>query len=114
MSRALRTSSLLQPSTSRSEMTARWFAGSCSIEAALTSRGPAAPMLGVVVGQEPLGLDRGLRDAGGVLQGREGDGAALTLRAGLRGVDEDPEHPGLEGRPTLEPVERPEHAEPRL
>ena len=71
-------------------------------------------MMRMVVGEEAVGIDRRLGDARRIVQRRERDAPALALRAGLRGVDEDPEHPRLERRPALEAVERAEHAQPRL
>ena len=128
-SRALRTSSLVQPSTSRSEITARWFGGSSSIAAAITSRVSAASSRSS--GRSRGGADQAPGWAGrraekrsgstaasgtraGSCSAENGQRAALALRPGLRGVDEDPEDPGLERRAALEAVERAEHAQPRL
>ena len=77
-------------------------------------RRPSAGIVRMVVGEEAVGVDRRLGHAGWIVQRRERDAAALSLRAGLRGVDEDPEDPRLERRAALEAVERAEHAQPRL
>ena len=130
-SRALRTSSASQPSTSRSEITARWFGGQRLDRPPATSRasprraaGPRAARAAATTSRP--GTARGRRAgsgrastaasgiAHGSLQRRERHRAALALRARLRGVDEDAEDPRLQRRAAFEPVERAEHAQPRL
>ena len=130
-SRALRTSSELQPSTSRSEMTARWFAGSASIACATTCarlrseqpllrqaarrRRPAARVSarGRRAGTGPRRRPPRAR-APGRWSAENGIDAPFALRARLRGVDEDAEDPRLERRAPFEAIERAEHAQPRL
>ena len=77
-------------------------------------RRPAARMQRVVLGQEAIRVDRGLRHAARLVQRRERQRPALALRPCLRGVDEDAEHPRLQRGAALEAVEAPEHAEPGL
>ena len=129
--RTLRTSSELQPSTSRRVITVRWRLGRAAIAAWATSivslptsrfSGSSDQRDGADVqaprsvrragsGRRPPSRSRRRRVAA---REENGSAAALALAARLRAVREDPEYPRLQRRAALEAPDPGEHAQPRL
>ena len=132
-SRALRTSSDVQPSTSRSVITVRCTSGSTAIAAATTLHRlrsdepflrklrPATRCGGPVTGP-PISLRRGSGRARRLTRrrrtspptARERHAASLPRAACLRDVGDDPEDPRLERGTALEAIDACDDAEPRL
>ena len=120
-----RASSDERPSTSRSVITARWFAGSPSIADSTTRarlprqqpllRQPrAAAPLPVPVPGEAIGVDCGAVLVPVADKRRERHVPPLSDAARLRLVRQDPEQPGLQRRAALEALEAGDDGEPRV